>query len=159
MQCIFTAGQVAAVCRVGLEQRSTYLLHQQQKPKSSGRDWVNTVKDTHYPPRGPLGGRYTCSLLCLCRAGNTTSVGPSHLWIKTYNIQWMVQDIHKENNTSIYTHTLTLILLFRSSVVHSPGWCHWAVLVVAKTVWSYSLWSWSGAWWELWRVLYGTERE
>lgn len=44
-QCIFTAGQVVALCRVGLEQGSTYSLHQQQKPKNSGRDGVNTVKN------------------------------------------------------------------------------------------------------------------
>lgn len=44
-QCIFTVGQVVALCRVGLEQRSTYSLHQQQKPKNSGRDGVTMVKE------------------------------------------------------------------------------------------------------------------
>lgn len=34
--------RVTALCRVSLEQRSTYSLHQQKKPKNSGRDGRNT---------------------------------------------------------------------------------------------------------------------
>lgn len=45
MHCIFTAGHVAALCRVGREQRSTYSLHLQQKPKNSGRHGVNRVRE------------------------------------------------------------------------------------------------------------------
>lgn len=83
MQCVFTAGQVAALSRVGLEQRSTYSLHQQQKPKNSGRDRVNTVKEHIINPRDSahryLGelrffGSFTYSSLCMCTVGDNTSI-------------------------------------------------------------------------------------
>lgn len=61
---IFTAGQVAALCRVGPEQRSTYSLHQQQKPKNSGRDGVNTVKE-HIINPGDSAYRYLVELTSL----------------------------------------------------------------------------------------------
>lgn len=35
-------GRVTALCKVGLEQRSSYSLHQQQKPKNSGREGGKT---------------------------------------------------------------------------------------------------------------------
>lgn len=112
MQCIFTAGQVAALCRVGLEQRSTYSLHQQQKPKNSGRDGVNAVKEQIINPgdsahgyQGVLRffGGFTCSLLCMCRVGDTT-LYLKELALHTYNYTLTVYRICCQTETCKFMH-------------------------------------------------------
>lgn len=57
MQCIFTAGWAAALCRGSSDQRSVYSFHQQQKPKNSGREGVNTMENK-LSSQGTLPTRY-----------------------------------------------------------------------------------------------------
>lgn len=51
MQCIFTAGWAAALCRESSDQRSAYSFHQWQKPENSGRGGER-ARRTNYHPRG-----------------------------------------------------------------------------------------------------------
>lgn len=100
-QCIFTAGRVVALRRVGPEQGSSHSLHQQQKPKNSGRDGVNTVEDKlstrgteladFQEGSGFLGG------LARCRQRARR---------RLVFVKWPAAD--RQKNTSIQTHTCRL---------------------------------------------------
>lgn len=71
MQCIFTAGWAAALCRVSSDQRSAYSFHQQQKPKNSGREGVNIVENK-LSSQGTLPTRYPGKLRCFKGRGAST---------------------------------------------------------------------------------------
>lgn len=98
---------------------------------------------TYYQPRGTQAQRYQ-----------------GELWfLGGFICSWIcrVDDTSKRTSAITETHTHTH-LPFHSSVARSRGWCHLAVLVEAMRVWSYSWWSWFGAWWELLKELEETER-
>lgn len=68
MQCIFTAGWAAVLCRVSSEQRSADSFHQRQKPKNSGRGGERAAENK-LSSQGTLLTRYPGKLTCFSGLG------------------------------------------------------------------------------------------
>lgn len=122
MQCIFTAGWAAALCRVSSEQRSAYSFHQRQQPKNSGRGGERERGEQIIIP-GDSVHKISRKLTCFSEAGGGWGWSMYHL-VATEDTYYP-GNVHTcrrgKPGASAAFWQMSLILPSRSSAARSPG--------------------------------------